>query len=348
MTRSSNKDLIKPFDQPKRVFHSNLKLFKTQSLDYSNSSEFDLFSEYEDQCEEEETETMTEPTMEDGSDNEDANEHIEKVLEIVDLLHIPSITQDRGLDVPTRQILDSKCAIPSMKAANAKKAIQEMADHSQKWHNGTSTRCRSYELCKGPHYTKDCPLKEERKTLKEAYYTQFGVSFPQGGQYKAAALENSNLIKKIRASTNAAIRNQGASIKALEIQIGKISKVLQRRGFGNLPSSTKTNSRDHVKSILTIVETDTTSIRRIEPSRYAVSVPQNSKLFFVPNQVTIPFPSRLYDDCCNEEEGSYELKDLEDIEDYLKILKDIKHGPYYKKPPICRIDLNQYGVSTIF
>ncbi|GKG57795.1 hypothetical protein Tco_0587393, partial [Tanacetum coccineum] len=36
--------------------------------------------------------------------------------------------------------------------------------------------------------------------------------------------ENANLIKETRASTNAAIRNQGASIKALEIQIGKMSK----------------------------------------------------------------------------------------------------------------------------
>ncbi|GJZ34962.1 hypothetical protein Tco_0580779 [Tanacetum coccineum] len=116
----------------------------------------------------------------------------------------------KGLDVPTIQILDSKGAIPSMKAADAKKAIQDMADHSQKWHNRTSTRCRSTktfdglaeiqaqlnnlrreikkvnekmyaaqvgcELCKGPHYTKDCPLKEG-KTLEEAYYTQFGVPF---------------------------------------------------------------------------------------------------------------------------------------------------------------------------
>ncbi|GKE29902.1 hypothetical protein Tco_1445286 [Tanacetum coccineum] len=30
-----------------------------------------------------------------GSDNEDANEHIENVLEIVDLFHIPNITQDQ-------------------------------------------------------------------------------------------------------------------------------------------------------------------------------------------------------------------------------------------------------------
>ncbi|GKD84079.1 hypothetical protein Tco_1350918, partial [Tanacetum coccineum] len=30
-----------------------------------------------------------------GSDHKDANEHIEKVLEIVDLFHIPNITQDQ-------------------------------------------------------------------------------------------------------------------------------------------------------------------------------------------------------------------------------------------------------------
>ncbi|GKC17489.1 hypothetical protein Tco_1014271 [Tanacetum coccineum] len=68
--------------------------------------------------------------------------------------------------------------------------------------------------------------------------------------------ENSNLIKEIRASMDAAIRNQGASIKTLEIQIGQISKVLQEKGFGSLPSSTETNPRDHVKLISTIVETE--------------------------------------------------------------------------------------------
>nr|GEY53802.1 hypothetical protein [Tanacetum cinerariifolium] len=91
-----------------------------------------------------------------------------------------------------------------------------MADYSQKWHDRTSTRSKSsntsdglaaiqaqlnnlgkeikkvnervyaaqvdYELCNGPHYNKDCPLKEEAKTLKEAYYTQFQVPFPQAGR----------------------------------------------------------------------------------------------------------------------------------------------------------------------
>ncbi|GJV04264.1 reverse transcriptase domain-containing protein [Tanacetum coccineum] len=277
-----------------------------------------------------------------------------------------------GLGIPTRQILDSRGAIPSKTAADAKVAIQEMAEYSQKWHNGTS-RSRSTETsdglaaiqaqlnnlgreikkvnekvyaaqvgceqCKGPHYTKDCPLKEEGKTLEEAYYTQFGGPF-QGGGYRAAALgfyqrnnanpsyqerrqsmedtlskfmsesakrheENSNLIKEIRASTDAAIRNQGASIKTLEIQIGKMSKVLQERGFGSLPSSTKANPRDQVKLISTTAEADSNPVRRIGSPQYAVSTLQNRRLMFESRQTIIPFPSRLNDYYCEEKKRSY-------------------------------------------
>ncbi|GKA53613.1 hypothetical protein Tco_0746928 [Tanacetum coccineum] len=62
---------------------------------------------------------------------------------------------------------------------------------------------------------------------------------------------------------DAVIRNQGASTKTLEIQIRKMSKVIQERGFGSLLNSTKVNLRDHVKSISTIVEADSYLIRRI-------------------------------------------------------------------------------------
>ncbi|GJZ57023.1 hypothetical protein Tco_0994794 [Tanacetum coccineum] len=125
-----------------------------------------------------------------------------------------------GLDVPTRQILDLRGVIPSKTIVDAKVAIQEMAEYSQKWHNGTyrtrSTKTSNRlaaiqaqlnnlgreikkanekvyaaqvgrEQCKCPDYTKDCPLKEEGKTLEEAYYTQFGSPF-QGRGYRATAL----------------------------------------------------------------------------------------------------------------------------------------------------------------
>ncbi|GJU27277.1 hypothetical protein Tco_1165898 [Tanacetum coccineum] len=117
--------------------------------------------------------------------------------------------------------------------------------------------------------------------------------------------ENSNLIKEIRASTDAAIRNQGASIKTLEIQIGQMSKVLQERGFGSLPSSTEANPRDQVKSISTTIEADSYPIRRIGSSQYAISTGQNRTLMYETRQMTIPFPSHLNGYYCDEKKGSY-------------------------------------------
>nr|GEW61782.1 hypothetical protein [Tanacetum cinerariifolium] len=286
------------------------KHFKTQSLDESRSPDFDLFSNQEEYSEEEVMETMAEtmeqymsktqancglgvarPKIEDkdnfelkgqflkelrtntfsGSDHEDANEHIEKVLEIIDLFHIPNITIDQVMlrafpmsltraairwlrNKPSGSITTwedlkikflSKYCPPARTAKKMKEinnfqqepdenlyqawerfkellmmcpqhyltemqetvadaivAIQEMVKYSQKWHNRTS-RTKSTktsnglvaiqaqlnnlgreikkvnekvyaaqvgcEKCKGPYYTKDCPLKEEGKTLEEVY-----------------------------------------------------------------------------------------------------------------------------------------------------------------------------------
>ncbi|GKE17578.1 hypothetical protein Tco_1425155 [Tanacetum coccineum] len=80
--------------------------------------------------------------------------------------------------------------------------------------------------------------------------------------------ENSNIIKEILASTDETIRNQGALIKTLEIQIGQMSKVLQERGIGGLLGSTEPNPRDHVKSIST-TKADSSEIRRMGYSPYA-------------------------------------------------------------------------------
>ncbi|GKE53938.1 hypothetical protein Tco_1489094, partial [Tanacetum coccineum] len=260
------------------------------------------------------------------SDHEDANEHIEKVHEIFDLFHILEITQDqimlrafpisltgsevilfyKGLEVPTRQILDSKGAIPTMTAVDAKVAIQEMAEHSQKWHDGTSTKTRSIETFDGLAAIQaqlNNLGREIKKVNEKVYAAQVGCDL---WQYRAAAPgfyqrnnakpsyqerrqsmeeslskfmtesakiheKNSNLIKEIQASTDTAIRNQGASIKTLKIQIWQMSKVLHERGFGSLPGSTKINPKDHVKSISTTVDADLNPIRRIRLRQYAVS-----------------------------------------------------------------------------
>ncbi|GJZ89807.1 homeodomain-like protein [Tanacetum coccineum] len=62
--------------------------------------------------------------------------------------------------------------------------------------------------------------------------------------------ETSNMIKEIRASTDAA-----------------------ERGFGSQPSSTKSNPKDHVKSISTTAEADSNPIRHIRLPQYAEKDP---------------------------------------------------------------------------
>ncbi|GJR73323.1 hypothetical protein Tco_0085688 [Tanacetum coccineum] len=214
------------------------KLVRTRSLDYLSSLKLNLFSDQEDQYEEEVAEEIGEPTIEEyitktreyygsgiarpkidekahfelkgqflkelrdntfsGANNADANEHIEKILKIVNLFLIPEhyltnmqelILFYKGLDVSTRQILDSKGVMPSMNATEAKKAIQDLADYSQKWHNGMSTKTRSTDTFDGlaAIQAELNNLGKDGKTFKEAYNTQFGVPIPQGGRYRAAA-----------------------------------------------------------------------------------------------------------------------------------------------------------------
>ncbi|GKD73041.1 putative reverse transcriptase domain-containing protein [Tanacetum coccineum] len=216
-----------------------------------------------------------------------------------------------GLEVLTRQILDSKGAIPTKTAADAKVAIQEMAEYSQKWHNGTS-RTRSTKTSNGLAAIQaqlNNLGREIKKVNEKVYAAQVGCeqwqyraeapgfyqrnnanpSYQERRQLMKESLskfmnesakrheENSNMIKEIRASIDAAIRNQRAWIKTL----------------------------DHVKSISTTVEADMTPIRRIGSSQYAVSAQQSSKLIFETRQVTIPFSRRLNDYCCVEKKGLY-------------------------------------------
>ncbi|GJR21325.1 retrovirus-related pol polyprotein from transposon TNT 1-94 [Tanacetum coccineum] len=90
-----------------------------------------------------------------------------------------------------------------------------------------------------------------------------------------------------------------------------MSKVLQERGFGSLPSSTEINLRDHVKSILTTFKADMTPIRRIGSPQYAISAQQNSKLMFESRQATIMFPRLLNDYYYDGKKGSFRLQCLD-------------------------------------
>ncbi|GJS67168.1 putative reverse transcriptase domain-containing protein [Tanacetum coccineum] len=90
-----------------------------------------------------------------------------------------------------------------------------------------------------------------------------------------------------------------------------MSKVLQERGFGSLPSSTETNPRYQVKSISTTIKADSYPIRRIGSSQYTVSTEQSHTLMYETRQMTIPFPSHFNGYYCEEKKGSYRPQFLE-------------------------------------
>ncbi|GJZ63132.1 hypothetical protein Tco_0619553 [Tanacetum coccineum] len=112
-----------------------------------------------------------------------------------------------------RQLLDSHGPIPEKTPTQALTAIQTMAAHSQKWHNGTSSRNISSssdtdgldaviskldnlgrdmkklkenvhaiqvgcQICEGPHLDKECPLNKEVKQVDKVNYGEFGRPAP--------------------------------------------------------------------------------------------------------------------------------------------------------------------------
>ncbi|GJY65568.1 hypothetical protein Tco_0467806 [Tanacetum coccineum] len=210
MTRSLTSELFTPYKEPKREFRSSRRHFKALSLDELRSPDFNLFFN-EKYSEEEVAETMAE-TMEQYMSKTRANYGsgvVRPKIENTDNFELKGQFL-KELRTNTFSGSDHEGAIPSKTAADAEVAIQEMAEYSQKWHNGTSWS-RSTETsdglaaiqaqlnnlgreikkvnekvyvaqvgCKQCKYTKNCPLKEEGKTLEEAYYMQFGRPF-QGG-----------------------------------------------------------------------------------------------------------------------------------------------------------------------
>ncbi|GJZ65849.1 retrovirus-related pol polyprotein from transposon TNT 1-94 [Tanacetum coccineum] len=186
ITRSSTKELLTPFENPEQVLRSRRKLFDTPSFVESNSSEFDRLSKIEEHIEEEVSEIMTEiieqymsktrgeyrsgvarPKIDakaqfelkgqilkelcdntfSGSEHEDANEHIKKVLEIVNLFHILNITQD--------QIM--LCAFPVSLTGAARRWLRIKP-------SGSIT---TWEVLKTKFLNKYCPPARTAKKMEE-------------------------------------------------------------------------------------------------------------------------------------------------------------------------------------
>nr|GEV83431.1 hypothetical protein [Tanacetum cinerariifolium] len=121
-----------------------------------------------------------------------------------------------GLGTMNHQLLDSQGPIPGMTPAQALTPIQTMVDHSQKWHDGSSSRnmysgnsegiaaitrkldslgrdikklkenvhdiqvgCQTYG---GAHLKKECPLNEVVKSMEEVKCGEFCRPFPNNNQ----------------------------------------------------------------------------------------------------------------------------------------------------------------------
>ncbi|GKA11177.1 hypothetical protein Tco_0690610 [Tanacetum coccineum] len=113
------------------------------------------------------------------------------------------------------ELLDSQGPIPGMTPTQALTTIQTMADHSQKWHDGTSSRNVSInsntdglavivskldnlgcdmkklkenvhaiqvgcQICEGPRLSKECPLNKEIKQVEEVRTTNKAPSSSTG------------------------------------------------------------------------------------------------------------------------------------------------------------------------
>nr|GEU77075.1 hypothetical protein [Tanacetum cinerariifolium] len=149
MTRSFPKELFTPFKDPEQEFRSSRKHFKA--------------------LREEVAETMAE-TMEQymSKTRTDYGSGVAR----------PKIEEKDNFELKGQFLKE----LPSIQAQ-----LNNLGREIKKVNEKVYVAQIGCEQCKGPHYTKDCPLKDEEKTLKEAYYTQFGTPF-QGGGYKVTAL----------------------------------------------------------------------------------------------------------------------------------------------------------------
>ncbi|GJV20393.1 putative ribonuclease H-like domain-containing protein, partial [Tanacetum coccineum] len=329
------------------------KHYKTLSLDELISPNFNLFSDQE-YSEEEVAETMKEtmvqymsktradygsrvarPNIEDkdnfelkvqflkelrtntfsGLDHEDANEHIKKVLEIIDLFHIPNITIDQVMlraflmsltgaasrwlrnettsSITTWDRLKTKFLNKYCPPARTAKKMEEINNFSQEpdqnlyqawerfkellmkcsqhyltkmqevilFYNGLGIPTQHILDSRGAIPSKtaaDAKLYKHNSTILGERSRKQSMKDTLSKFISALAKrhkENSNLIKEIQALTDAAIKNQGSSIKTLEIQIRQMSK--------------------------------------------------NHTLMYKTRQMMIPFLSHLNGYCCEEKKGSY-------------------------------------------
>ncbi|GKA70528.1 hypothetical protein Tco_0776667 [Tanacetum coccineum] len=139
-------------------------------------------------------------------------------------------------------------------------------------------------------------LEEEKARKRGKEMVEYSQKWHNRTSSRTKSTETSDGLAAIQAQLN----NLGREIKRVnkKVYAAQMSKVLQEKVFGSLPSSTETNPRDQVKSIST-AKADFFEIRRIRHDPYArevqdvkildtydQSLPQKEK---DPGSFTLPF-----------------------------------------------------------
>nr|GFA97075.1 hypothetical protein [Tanacetum cinerariifolium] len=99
------------------------------------------------------------------------------------------------------------------------------------------------ETCGGAHLDKECPLREDVKSIEELKYGEFGRSFPNNSGNNAryrVGTERADMedwMKKLQESTHMNIRNQNAPLKNLGTQVEQLIKDYQAKTANEVPNS---------------------------------------------------------------------------------------------------------------
>ncbi|KAI3740267.1 hypothetical protein L2E82_30693 [Cichorium intybus] len=230
MTRSSNSPLTPQFQEPEQEFRRRRRHARLMA-DIANLS----WEEYASRTQEETGQGLVHPTIPDGThfeikgqflhllretlftgkDAEDANQHVESVLEIADYFHIPGVTKDAVM---------LRGPIPKKTPADGYALIEELAQHSHQWHSSRDSSLRKKptdeqddglaalnakldalggdmkkvnqtihaiqvgcDNCSGPHLARDCPLDEDGKRKESVCYSsgdRFDERRPRNNNWK--------------------------------------------------------------------------------------------------------------------------------------------------------------------
>nr|GEZ87117.1 hypothetical protein [Tanacetum cinerariifolium] len=137
------------------------------------------------------------------------------------------------LDTMTHQLLDSQGPIPNKTHAQALDEIQTMSDHSQKWHDrSTSTKdvkpIEELTLTKNVHFMKRSKalMSEKKSSLKELINKHLEES---------KKTQNRRLDEKASGEHKFEYKKPNASLKNLETQIEQLAKYYQAKETDEVP-----------------------------------------------------------------------------------------------------------------